>query len=86
VTEWDSACVDEGRRTMFDIEHKNHLHGVSAQCSLILVCYKKENFQNLIISTKDGFKKKNPPDSETKQNMCLFFVKFTEIYADKLRN
>jgi len=30
VTEWDSVCDDKGRRTMFDIGHKNHLHGVVA--------------------------------------------------------
>jgi hypothetical protein len=56
VTEWDSACDDEGRRTVFDIELMNHPHGDAAQYSLILVCYKKKNFQNLIISTQDGFK------------------------------
>jgi len=59
MTEWDPACGDEGRRTMFDIEHKKHLHGVPAQYSLILDRYKKKNVQNLIISTQDGFKKVN---------------------------
>jgi hypothetical protein len=59
VTEWDSACDDKGRRAIFDIEHKNHLHGAAAEYSLIRVCYKKKDFQNLIISTQDDFKKIN---------------------------
>jgi len=57
MTEWDSACDDKGRRTVFGIRQKNLLHGVAAKYSLIFVCYKKKHFQNLINSTQEVFKK-----------------------------
>jgi hypothetical protein len=59
VMQLGSFCDAKGRRTVFGVGHMIHLHGIAAQYSLILACYKKKNVQNLIISTKEGFKKIN---------------------------